>query len=56
MIFILVFLIFLNRQWFFLDRSFPAPSTPKGNNKFETLLVKVFSLKTKSKIKYFQLL
>ena len=54
MIFILVFLIFLNRQWFFLDRSFPAPSAPKGNNKFETLLVKVFSLKTKKQ--YFQLL
>ena len=32
-----------------------APLGPKGNNKFEILLVKVFSLKQKT-IKYFQLL
>ena len=32
-----------------------APSTLKGNSKFEILLVKVFSLKQKQ-IKYFQLL
>ena len=34
----------------------PGPFGPKGNSKFETLLVKEFSLKTKNKIKYFQLL
>ena len=27
----------------------PAPSAPKGNNKFEILLVKIFSLKPKNK-------
>ena len=34
----------------------PAPSVPTGNSKFETLFVKIFSLKAKTKIKYFQLL
>ena len=34
----------------------PVNSAPKGNSKFENLLVKVFSLKTKNKINYFQLL
>ena len=32
----------------------PVNSAPKGNSKFENLLVKVFSLKTKNKIKYLQ--
>ena len=34
----------------------PEPSSPKDNSKFEILLVKILILKTKNKIKIFQLL
>ena len=34
----------------------PGSFAPKGNSKFETLIVKMFSLKNKNKIKCFQLL
>ena len=34
----------------------PAPFDPKGNSKFETITVKMYSLKRKNKFKYFQLL
>ena len=38
------------------DSNPPAPSAPKGNRKFEILLVKIFSVKAENKIKYFQVL
>ena len=38
-----------------LQPRFTFPSAPKGNSKFEILLVNIFSIKQK-KIKYFQLL
>ena len=43
--------------WVYQDSQLPAPSAPKGDSKFEILLVKILGLKQKkNKIKYFQML
>ena len=50
-----IFIGYIN-DWVNRDSWSPAVSTPKGNSKFEILLLKNIQSKTKNKVKYFQLL